>query len=91
MGLSVEDVERQTLQSNTRTERQSDNFRKQFHLARHPSGRNAGKPGGGGSGCLSPFRVILKAMFQLQSSHLENGTICKKSEVFYLSSLSDYF
>lgn len=91
VGLSVKDVERWTLHSNTRTAlQQSDNFRKQFHLARHHIGSHAGKPiGRAWASFTPPFWVILKAISQLQSNHLENETICKKSVVSF--SLFDNF
>lgn len=56
MGLSVKDVERWTLHSNTRTAlQQSDNFRKQFHLARHHIGSHAGKPIGRAWASFTPL------------------------------------
>lgn len=39
---------------------------------------------------LPPFQVISKAMFQLQSSHLKNRTICGKSEVFSFSLFDNF-
>lgn len=83
MGLSADDVEGWTLQSNTRTELRSNlttsgnNF-----ISPDIPRQSCWETYGEGWAAPVPFQVISKAVSQHRSSHLENGTICKTKEVF---------
>lgn len=89
MGLSAEDVERwsATIQYEGRAVQQSD-FGETISSCQ-TSHRCVEKPTGEGHPASAPFWAISKAMLQLQSNHLENGTICKNSEPFSFTLFSN--